>query len=76
MLDITTGQSTQVAQHDGPVKVVKWIDSPQAGILVTGSWDKTLKARVSTRPRMPDFIICPLVLGPSFIHARSKRTAS
>ncbi|KAF8740958.1 hypothetical protein AX14_006435 [Amanita brunnescens Koide BX004] len=43
MLDITTGQSTQVAQHDGPVKVVKWIDSPQAGILVTGSWDKTLK---------------------------------
>ena len=43
MLDITTGQSTQVAQHEAPVKVVKWIDAPQAGILVTGSWDKTLK---------------------------------
>lgn len=43
MFDITTGQSTQVAQHDAPVKVVKWIDAPQAGILVTGSWDKTLK---------------------------------
>ncbi|KAM6504350.1 WD40-repeat-containing domain protein [Amanita muscaria] len=43
MLDITTGQPTQVAQHDAPVKVLKWIDAPQAGILVTGSWDKTLK---------------------------------
>ncbi|KAF8626414.1 hypothetical protein AX17_006581 [Amanita inopinata Kibby_2008] len=43
MLDITTGQPTQVAQHDSPIKVVKWIDAPQAGILVTGSWDKTLK---------------------------------
>ena len=76
MLDITTGQSTQVAQHDGPVKVVKWIDAPQAGILVTGSWDKTLKVRVTTRPRTPGFILCPPVLGSSFIHARSKRTTS
>ncbi|KAF5366977.1 hypothetical protein D9758_003962 [Tetrapyrgos nigripes] len=42
MFDITTGQTTQVAQHDAPVKVVKWVDA-QSGILATGSWDKTLK---------------------------------
>ncbi|OSX57656.1 hypothetical protein POSPLADRAFT_1174191 [Postia placenta MAD-698-R-SB12] len=43
MFDITTGQSTQVAQHDAPIKCVRWIESPQGGVLVTGSWDKTLK---------------------------------
>ncbi|KAF9443750.1 WD40 repeat-like protein [Macrolepiota fuliginosa MF-IS2] len=43
MFDVTTGQATQVAQHDAPVKVIKWIDTPQAGILATGSWDKTIK---------------------------------
>ncbi|THH18128.1 hypothetical protein EW146_g2802 [Bondarzewia mesenterica] len=43
LFDIQTGQSQQVAQHDAPVKAVKWIDTPQGGILATGSWDKTLK---------------------------------
>lgn len=43
MFDVTTGQSQQIAQHDAPIKVVKWIESPQGGVLVTGSWDKTLK---------------------------------
>jgi WD40 repeat protein len=43
MFDVTTGQSQQVAQHDAPVKVVKWIEAPQGGILATGSWDKTIK---------------------------------
>lgn len=46
MFDITTGQSQQVAQHDAPIKVAKWIETPQGGILATGSWDKTLKVRV------------------------------
>ncbi|EAU85308.2 polyA+ RNA export [Coprinopsis cinerea okayama7 len=43
MFDVTTGQATQVAQHDAPVKVVGWVNTPQAGILATGSWDKTIK---------------------------------
>jgi mRNA export factor len=43
MFDIATGQATQVAQHDAPVKTVKWVDTPQGGILATGSWDKTIK---------------------------------
>ncbi|KAF8621924.1 hypothetical protein AX15_007418 [Amanita polypyramis BW_CC] len=43
MLDPATGRVTQVAQHDAPVKTVRWIDAPQASVLVTGSWDKTVK---------------------------------
>ncbi|KAI0346068.1 WD40 repeat-like protein [Trametopsis cervina] len=43
MYDVTTGQAQQVAQHDAPIKVVKWIETPGGGILATGSWDKTLK---------------------------------
>lgn len=46
MYDLATGQSSQVAQHEGPVKNVRWIDA-QGGILATGSWDKTLKVRAS-----------------------------
>ncbi|KZV59679.1 Poly(A)+ RNA export protein [Peniophora sp. CONT] len=43
LFDISTGQSSQVAQHDGPVKVVRSIETPQGSIIATGSWDKTLK---------------------------------
>ncbi|EJD06999.1 WD40 repeat-like protein [Fomitiporia mediterranea MF3/22] len=43
MYDLATGQSSQVAQHDAPIKCVRWIESPQGGFLATGSWDKTLK---------------------------------
>ncbi|KAA1467303.1 WD40 repeat-like protein [Dentipellis sp. KUC8613] len=43
LFDVGTGQSQQVAQHDAPVRCVKWIETPQGGILATGSWDKTLK---------------------------------
>lgn len=48
MFDVTTGQSTQVAQHDAPIKAVRWVDAPQAGILATASWDKTIKVCDST----------------------------
>ncbi|TDL20804.1 WD40 repeat-like protein [Rickenella mellea] len=41
--DLQTGQSQQVAQHDAPIKSIKWIETPQGEILATGSWDKTLK---------------------------------
>ncbi|KAG0306521.1 hypothetical protein BGZ98_002201 [Dissophora globulifera] len=40
--DIATGQSTQIAQHDAPIKEVRWVDGPNP-ILATGSWDKTVK---------------------------------
>ncbi|CAK5279250.1 unnamed protein product [Mycena citricolor] len=43
MFDVATGQSSQIAQHDAPVKAVRWIESPGGGIVATGSWDKTVK---------------------------------
>jgi WD40 repeat protein len=49
MLDLqgNPNQPQQVAQHDGPIKAVRWIESPQGPILITGSWDKTVKVRSS-----------------------------
>ena len=43
MYELATGQSSQIAQHDGPIKCIRWIETPQGGILATGSWDKTLR---------------------------------
>lgn len=38
---LSGGQPQQVAQHDAPVKEIAWI--PQMSLLVSGSWDKTLR---------------------------------
>lgn len=45
MFDVTTGETRQVAQHDAPVKAVRWVQSSGGGVLATGSWDKTIKVR-------------------------------
>lgn len=38
---LSGGQPTTVAMHDGPVSQVAWI--PEMNLLVSGSWDKTLR---------------------------------
>lgn len=40
VFDVTTGQTSQVAQHDAPIKCIKWIDAQGQGLIATGSWDK------------------------------------
>lgn len=45
MYDVQTGQATQIAKHDAPIRVCKYVDTPSGGIVVTGSWDKTIKVR-------------------------------
>jgi WD40 repeat protein len=57
LYDIQTGQAQQVAQHDAPVKVVKWLETPQGGILATGSWDKTIKVACGHCPSL-SFDVC------------------
>jgi mRNA export factor len=44
-----------VAQHDQPIKCVKWIDAPQpvGGILATGSWDRTVKVNILNLSSVP-----------------------
>ena len=43
MWDLQTNQAIQVAQHDAPVKIVRWVKAPNYTALMSGSWDKTLK---------------------------------
>ncbi|KFY81590.1 hypothetical protein V500_11270 [Pseudogymnoascus sp. VKM F-4518 (FW-2643)] len=47
MLDLGSGgtTATQVAVHDAPIRCVRFFDAPgsAAPMLVTGSWDKTVK---------------------------------
>ena len=47
MLDLQSGGTTaqQVAAHDAPIRVVRFIEAPGSSqpMLVTGSWDKTVK---------------------------------
>lgn len=38
---LSGGQPVTVAMHDAPIKDIAWI--PEMNLLVTGSWDKTLK---------------------------------
>lgn len=40
VFDVATGQTSQVAQHDEPIKCIRWIDAQGQGLLATGSWDK------------------------------------
>ncbi|CAO3623955.1 unnamed protein product [Cunninghamella blakesleeana] len=42
LYDVATGQSSQIATHDGTIKSVAFLDRQQS-ILATGSWDKTIK---------------------------------
>ena len=51
VFDLSSGTSTQVGQHAGPIKCVRWFELGQGGIIATGSWDKTLK--VKTHPLFP-----------------------
>lgn len=38
---LSGGQPMTVAMHDAPISEIAWI--PQLNLLVSGSWDKTLK---------------------------------
>ncbi|KAJ6016719.1 hypothetical protein N7451_000098 [Penicillium sp. IBT 35674x] len=45
LLDLGSGTTTPVAKHDGPIRACHMFPNPQGGspLLVTGSWDKTVK---------------------------------
>ncbi|MCJ1475411.1 RNA export factor gle2 [Lambiella insularis] len=45
MMDLQSGTTTQVAVHDQPIRCARFVDVSNAAgpILVTGSWDKTVK---------------------------------
>lgn len=41
--DINTGQTVQVAQHDNAVRCCRYFEANGTEMVVTGSWDKTVK---------------------------------
>ncbi|KAL1873823.1 hypothetical protein VTK73DRAFT_738 [Phialemonium thermophilum] len=41
--DLATGQTVQVAQHDAPVRAVRYFEANGQPMVVTGSWDKTIR---------------------------------
>lgn len=43
MLDVQTGTPSQVAAHDAPIRCVSATTHQNSPLLVTGSWDKTVK---------------------------------
>jgi len=43
VLDLNTGQPMQVAQHDAPIRCVRYFEANGTPMAVTGSWDKTVK---------------------------------
>ncbi len=42
-MDVATGQQLTLNAHEQPVKTLKWMSTANAQVLVSGSWDKTLK---------------------------------
>ena len=51
LYDIATGQATQVAEHTHPVKCVKVVDILGTQMIITGSWDSTIKYWDMRQPR-------------------------
>jgi len=49
MFNLQSGASSQVGAHEAPIKCVRWIETG-GGILITGSWDKTVKYWNTTSP--------------------------
>lgn len=44
LFDMNSQSSSQIAAHDAPIRVLKWVEAPNTSpILATASWDKTLK---------------------------------
>lgn len=51
---LSGGQPMTVAMHDAPIKELAWI--PEMNLLVTGSWDKTLKYCASILLPLQQFV--------------------
>ncbi|RKP33673.1 WD40-repeat-containing domain protein [Dimargaris cristalligena] len=43
MYDIGSGQSSVIAKHDAPIKSMRYVQVNNQWVLLTGSWDKTLR---------------------------------
>ncbi|PWN50013.1 WD40 repeat-like protein [Violaceomyces palustris] len=57
--DMNTNQSAVVAQHNEPIRCVRWCRA-LGGVLVTGSWDKTVKIwKLDPQPNLVQTVNLP-----------------
>jgi len=72
-----SNQTVQVAAHDKPIKQVHWI--PSMNVLLTGSWDKTLKywdlrqQRPVASVNLPERVYCMDVAHPLVVVGCAER---
>lgn len=59
--DLQSNQAIAFAQHAAPVKCIRWVQSPNYQLAITGSWDKTIKVRRCALNRDALSLILPLV---------------
>ncbi|XP_063967989.1 mRNA export factor-like [Lytechinus pictus] len=70
MWDLNSNQAIQIAQHEGPIKCVRWIKAPNYSCVMTGSWDKTIKFWDTRTPnpilsiQLPERCYCADVMYP------------
>ncbi|KAJ4302328.1 RNA export factor gle2 [Collariella sp. IMI 366227] len=58
VLDLATGQTIQVAQHEQPVRCVRYFEANGTPMAVTGSWDKTVKYWDFRSPQPAGTVTC------------------
>ncbi|KAJ2615396.1 RNA export factor gle2, partial [Coemansia sp. RSA 1365] len=80
MIDMATGQSSQIAQHDGPIRCIKFVEAENSSpILATAGWDKMLKywdMRQSTpiaTVNLPERAYAMDCINPLFVVATAER---
>jgi mRNA export factor len=60
LLDVNTGQHINYAQHDAPISCCDFVDvGSMNNVLVTGSWDKTLKYWDARTPNVIQVVNLP-----------------
>ncbi|KAI9342471.1 WD40-repeat-containing domain protein [Zopfochytrium polystomum] len=81
MMDLNTGQTSQIAAHDNVIKTVRFVENVggAASMVVTGSWDKTLRywdlrspTAVATVP-LPERCYTMDVSGPLLVVGTAER---
>jgi mRNA export factor len=77
MWQLSTNQSSQIAQHDAPIKEIFWISD--LNCVVTGSWDKTLKywdtrsSAATATVKLPERVYCMDVKSPLLVVGTAER---
>ncbi|KAI9217717.1 WD40-repeat-containing domain protein [Blastocladiella britannica] len=80
LFDVTTQQTRQVGAHDAPIRHVRWFEENNANILVTGSWDKTVRYWDLRQPtpighiQCAERVYCMDLVGSALVVGTANRT--